>query len=153
MFRGDKELVVLPVKLIPELNRLGTDVLDSRQSHAWAFLSHLTGLQRTIQASYQTRILQRRVTPAVPELFVPMADQILASIEQNFPAADDWTSIKPLDPTTTCFSKAMCLVLFGAEMAKSPRLIHLASTLAEDRRFLKFPSHLDPDHDAVWFKS
>lgn len=133
--RGDKELVVLPVALIPELNRLGADVLDSRQSHAFAFLSHLTGLQRTIKASYQTRILQRRVTPAVPALFLPMADQISSSIKQHLPAAEIWENITPLPAVTTCFGEAMCLVLFGAEMCKSPRLVHLASTLAEDGTF------------------
>ncbi|KAK8022823.1 cytochrome P450 [Apiospora rasikravindrae] len=155
--RGDKELVVLPVTLIQELNRLGTDTLDSRQSHAFVFLSHLTGLQRTVKASYQTRILQRRVTPALPDLFAPMANRISAAIKRHFPAAgngNDWKTVMPLPAATACFSEGMCLVLFGTEMSARPRLVELASKLAEDLFSVAFMMRLVPatlQPILVWF--
>ncbi|RWA10584.1 hypothetical protein EKO27_g4514 [Xylaria grammica] len=113
--RGDKELLVLPVALIPELNRLSPDILDARQSHAFEFLAHLTGLELTATASYQTRILQRRVGPALPELFFPIARRISRAIQLNFPDSREWTAIKPLPAAVPCFSEGMSLLLFGAE--------------------------------------
>ncbi|KAI8949235.1 cytochrome P450 [Xylaria longipes] len=152
--RGDKELIVLPVALIPELNRLGPDVLDARQSHAVAFVAHLTGLELTVKASYQSRILQRRVSPALPELFLPMATRISVAMKQNLPDGDEWEEIKPLAAIVPCFSEGMSMVLFGVEMVKSPRLVELAYKLTEDLFTVAFmmrlvPSVLQPI--LVWF--
>jgi hypothetical protein len=128
---------VLPAALIPELNRLGSDVLDARQSHAVAFVAHLTGLQLTVKANYQSRILQRRVSPALPELFLPVATRISAAMKQSLPDGDKWEKIKPLDAVVPCFSEAMSLVLFGESMVKNPRLVELAYKLTEDCRICK----------------
>ncbi|KAI0805715.1 cytochrome P450 [Xylaria sp. FL0064] len=152
--RGDKELLVLPVALIPELNRLGPDILDARQSHSFAFLAHLTGLELTATASYQTRILQRRVSPALPELFLPIATRISSAMKLNFPDSEEWTRIKPLAAAVPCFSEGMSLVLFGEKMAKNPKLVELAYKLTEDLMTVAFtmrlvPSILQPI--LVWF--
>ncbi|KAI1355962.1 cytochrome P450 [Xylaria sp. FL0043] len=142
--RGDKELLVLPVALIPELNRLGPDILDARQSHSFAFLAHLTGLELTATASYQTRILQRRVSPALPELFLPIATRISGAMKLNFPDSGEWTRIKPLAAAVPCFSEAMSLVLFGERMAKNPKLVELAYKLTEDLMTVAFTMRLVP---------
>ncbi|KAI0444327.1 cytochrome P450 [Xylaria telfairii] len=152
--RGDKELLVLPVALIPELNRLGPEILDARQSHAFAFLAHLTGLELTAKASYQTRILQRRVSPALPELFLPVAARISKAIKLSLPDSKEWTVIKPLAVAVPCFSEGMSLVLFGEELVKNPRLIELAYKLTEDLFAVSFimrlvPAFLQPI--IVWF--
>ncbi|RYC60778.1 hypothetical protein CHU98_g5412 [Xylaria longipes] len=139
--RGDKELLVLPVALISELNCLGSDILDARQSHAFAFMAHLTGLELTTDASYQSRILQRRVSPALPELFLPVAIRISEAMKQNLPDSKEWKEIKPLAAAVPCFSEGMSLVLFGAEMVKSPQLVKLAYKLTEDRRISKYLSY------------
>lgn len=132
--RGDKELIVLPAALIPELNRLGSDVLDARQSHAFAFVAHLTGLQLTVKASYQSQILQRRVSPALPDLFLPVATRISVAMKRELPDGDKWKKIKPLDAVVPCFSEAMSLVIFGEAMVKNPRVVELAYKLTQDCR-------------------
>lgn len=101
--RGDKESTVLPVALIPQLNRVCSDVLDARQSHTFAFSSRYTGLALTIKASYQSRILQRRVGLALPELFLPVAARISESKKRNFVLDDNWWEIKPLTATVPCY--------------------------------------------------
>lgn len=111
------------------------DVLDSRSSHSFAFVSHLTGMQIVVKASYQSRILQRRVSPALPDLFVPIATRISAAMDRDFQGSDGWKEMSPLSAAVSSLSEGMALVLFGTDMAKDQKLVQLAYKLTEDSRF------------------
>ncbi|KAK0631016.1 cytochrome P450 [Bombardia bombarda] len=131
--RGDKELLVLPGHVIPELNGLKPDILLSRKSHAFALLGKLTGMQVVEKTGYHVRMLLSRISPALPDLFPLMNARISTSMELHFPSGssgDEWTLMKPLPATVRCFSEGIALVLFGAAMVeKNPRLVHLTNEL------------------------
>ncbi|KAI1809973.1 cytochrome P450 [Poronia punctata] len=131
--RGDKTLTVLPTTLLPEINRLGSDVLDARRSHSHAFVSHLTGLERTVDANYQSRILQRRVSPGLQDLYGDLTEcisrsSILGEVDQNEDEDEkgegkeekgEWKEVNLLGKVVApCFAASMSLVLFGVEMVK-----------------------------------
>ncbi|CAH0021577.1 unnamed protein product [Clonostachys rhizophaga] len=130
--RGDSELVVLPARLIPELNRYGVDVLDSRKSHAFTLLGHLTGVEVVEHTNYHVRMLQGSITPALPELFHSMAKRISDALKEEFPQIDQWTIMKPLPASVRCFSEGIALVLYGSKMVENPRLVELTYTLTRN---------------------
>jgi cytochrome P450 len=124
--RGDTDLLVLPARLIPELNRLGTDVLNSRLSHAFTLVGDLTGMTVVRQTSYHVRMLLSRISPALSELFPPTAARIATAMEKNFTQTYDWTVTKPLPSSVRCFSEGIAIALFGADMAaENPNLVRL----------------------------
>ncbi|KAI1355957.1 cytochrome P450 [Xylaria sp. FL0043] len=127
--RGDKDLVVLPASLIPEMNRMSADVLNSRQSHAFTLLGGLTGMTVVEKTSYHVRMLLGRISPALPELFPGTATRISSAISREFTSCDDWTVFKPLPATVRCFSEGIALALFGAKMSENSRLVELTHEL------------------------
>ncbi|KUI71216.1 Ent-kaurene oxidase [Cytospora mali] len=109
-------------------------MLNSRQSHAFTLLGDLTGMQVVEKTSYHVRMLQGRISPALPELFAPMAARISNAMKQNFPQDTErgWTAIKPLPATVLCFSEGIAMALYGAKMAGNPRLVQLTYELTQD---------------------
>ncbi|RYC62859.1 hypothetical protein CHU98_g3350 [Xylaria longipes] len=147
--RGDKDLVVLPASLISELNRMSSDMLNSRQSHSFTLLGDLTGMKVVEKTSYHVRMLLGRISPALPELFAPTATRISSAISREFTSSDEWTVFKPLPATVQCFSEGIALALFGARMAENPRLVQLTHELTTNVFSVAFamrcvPSVLQP---------
>ncbi|KAI1147774.1 cytochrome P450 [Nemania diffusa] len=147
--RGDKDLVVLPSSLIPEMNRMSADMLNSRQSHAFTLLGDLTGMRVVQNTNYHVRMLLGRISPALPELFAPTASRISSAISREFTTSDEWVAFKPLPATVRCFSEGIALALFGAKMAENSRLVELTHELTSNvfqTAFVMrtFPSVLQP---------
>lgn len=130
--RGDKDLVVLPSSLIPEMNRMSADMLNSRQSHAFTLLGDLTGMRVVQNTNYHVRMLLGRISPALPELFAPTASRISSAISREFTTSDEWVAFKPLPATVRCFSEGIALALFGAKMAENSRLVELTHELTSN---------------------
>jgi hypothetical protein len=127
--RGDTDQIILPPTLIPELNRLGADVLNSRESHAFGLLGHLTGMGVVRKTSFHVRVLLSHISPALPALFALTGRRIAAAIEEEFPQDEggEWTVMKPSKAVVRCVSESIALVLFGEEMtARNPELVNLA---------------------------
>ncbi|KAI0444322.1 cytochrome P450 [Xylaria telfairii] len=127
--RGDKDLVVLPASLIPEMNRMSANTLNSRQSHAFTLLGDLTGMRVVEKTSYHVRMLLGRISPALPELFAPTATRISSAMSREFTSSDEWVVFKPLPATVRCFSEGIALALFGAKMVENSRLVELTHEL------------------------
>ncbi|KAL2020335.1 hypothetical protein VTK56DRAFT_8563 [Thermocarpiscus australiensis] len=125
--RGDTDQIILPPSFIPELNRLGVDVLNSRESHAFGLLGHLTGMGVVRKTSFHVRVLLSHISPALPSLFTLTGARISRAIKNEFPQrSDEWVAMKPSKAVVRCISEAIALALFGAEMtANNPELVHL----------------------------
>ncbi|KAK3942828.1 Ent-kaurene oxidase [Diplogelasinospora grovesii] len=124
--RGDTDMTVLPPTMIPELNRLGLDVLNSRESHAFGLLGHLTGMDVVRKTSFHVRVLLSYISPALPRLFALMGERISARIEKEFPQGHEWTVMKPSKAVVCCISEAIALTLFGEKMTEdNPTLVQL----------------------------
>lgn len=124
--RGDTDQIILPPSMIPELNRLGIDVLNSRESHAFGLLGHLTGMGVVRKTSFHVRVLLSHISPALPTLFTVTAARISAGIENDFPKKHEWTIMKPSKAVVRCISEAIALTLFGTNMtANNPELVQL----------------------------
>lgn len=124
--RGDTDQIILPPTMIPELNRLGIDVLNSRESHSFGLLGHLTGMAVVRKTSFHVRVLLSYISPALPALFTMMASRISAGIKNEFPQSNEWTAMKPSKAVVRCISEAIVLILFGAQItADNPELVHL----------------------------
>jgi hypothetical protein len=137
--RGDTDQIILPPSMIPELNHLGADVLNSRESHAFGLLGDLTGLGVVRKTSFHVRVLLSYISPALPSLFTLSGERISSGIENEFPQTSGWTVIKPSKAIVRCISEAIVLVLFGADMtAKNPELVHLAHSHTNNGRYHTF---------------
>ncbi|KAI1113351.1 cytochrome P450 [Nemania sp. NC0429] len=124
--RGDTDQIILPPAMIPELNRLGMDVLNSRESHAFGLLGHLTGMDVVRKTSFHVRVLLSYISPALPGLFSVTGARISAGIEKEFPQSHEWTVMKPSKAVVRCISEGIALALFGADMTgDNPDLVHL----------------------------
>ena len=124
--RGDVDQIILPTSMIPELNGLGLDVLNSRESHAFGLLGHLTGMDVVRHTSFHVRVLLSHISPALPDLFALTGARISASIKGEFPQIDEWTAMKPHKAIVRSIGEAIALALFGAEMTEgNPELVHL----------------------------
>ncbi|KAI1345528.1 cytochrome P450 [Xylaria sp. FL0043] len=124
--RGDTDQIVLPVTMIPELNSLGINVLNSRESHAFGLLGHLTGMDVVRYTSFHVRVLLSYISPALPTQFALTGARISAGLEKEFPRTTEWTSMKPHKAVVRCIGEAIALSLFGAEMTKNnPELVNL----------------------------
>lgn len=124
--RGDTGQIILAPNMIPELNGLGIDVLNSRESHSFSLLGDLTGMAVVRKTSFHVRVLLSYISPALPALFTVTAARISAGIKNEFPQDNEWTVMKPSKAVVRCISEAIALMLFGAEMtADNPELVHL----------------------------
>ncbi|KUI65710.1 Ent-kaurene oxidase [Cytospora mali] len=124
--RGDTDQIILPPAMIPELNGLGIDVLNSRESHSFSLLGDLTGMGVVRKTSFHVRVLLSYISPALPALVTTTAARISTSIENDFPQGNEWTAMKPSKAVVRGISEAIALILFGAEMtADNPQLVHL----------------------------
>ncbi|ETS76590.1 hypothetical protein PFICI_11977 [Pestalotiopsis fici W106-1] len=124
--RGDTDQIVLPVEMIPELNALGMNVLNSRESHAFGLLGHLTGMDVVRHTSFHVRVLLSYISPALPSLFALTGKRIAAGLEKEFSQSNEWTQMKPHRAVVRCIGEAIALSLFGAEMTENnPELVHL----------------------------
>lgn len=103
------------------------DSLNSRESHSFGLLGHLTGMDVVRLTSFHVRVLLSYISPALPSLFTDMAERISAGIANEFPQSYHWTAMKPSKAVVHCISEAIALILFGAEMTRdNPELVHLA---------------------------
>ncbi|KAK4169839.1 Ent-kaurene oxidase [Cladorrhinum sp. PSN259] len=124
--RGDTDQIILPPSFIPELNHLNSDVLNSRESHAFGLLGHLTGMGVVRKTSFHVRVLLSHISPALPSLFALTGMRISKAIQNDFPQQHEWTVMKPSKAIVRCVSESIALALFGAEMtANNPELVHL----------------------------
>jgi hypothetical protein len=124
--RGDVDQIILPTNIIPELNGLGLDVLNNRESHAFGLLGHLTGMNVVRHTNFHVRILLSYISPAFSALFPLTGKRISAGLENEFPQSSEWTAIKPHRAVVRCIGEAIALALFGAEMTENnPELVHL----------------------------
>lgn len=126
LVRGDTEQIVLPVDMIPELNALGIDILNSRESHAFSLLGHLTGMDVVRHTSFHVRVLLSYISPALPDLFAITGERIAASIATELSQSHAWTPLKPHRAIVRSIGEAIALSLFGAEMTDgNSELVHL----------------------------
>ncbi|KAI0883801.1 cytochrome P450 [Annulohypoxylon maeteangense] len=124
--RGDIDLIILPPAMIPELNSLGMDVLNSREYHATGLLGHLTGMDVVRKTSFHVRVLLSYISPALPTLFSLAGARISAGIGNEFPQGYEWTKVYLNKGIVRCISEAIALTLYGAEMtASNPELVRL----------------------------
>ncbi|KAK2604179.1 hypothetical protein N8I77_007130 [Diaporthe amygdali] len=127
LYRGDTDQIVLPTSMIPELNGLGIDCLNSRESHSFGLLGHLTGMDVVRVTSFHVRVLLSYISPALPSLFAVMGERISAGVQDKFPQSHEWMPMKPSKAVVHCISEAIALILFGAEMTRDiPELVHLS---------------------------
>lgn len=123
--RGDRDQIILPPNMIPELNALGP-ALNSREYHSFGLLGHLTGMDVVRLTSFHVRVLLSYISPALPRLFSITGARISTAIATEFPQTNQWTVMKPSKATVRCISEAIALTLFGAEMThNNPELVHL----------------------------
>ncbi|KAK7733713.1 hypothetical protein SLS53_008180 [Cytospora paraplurivora] len=112
--------------MIPELNRLGIDVLNSREAHSFSMLGHMTGMAVVRKTSFHVRVLLSYISPALPSLFMVTAARISAGIKNEFSQDSEWTVMKPSKAVVHCISEGIALALFGAKLtADNPELVHL----------------------------
>ncbi|OTA98361.1 hypothetical protein M426DRAFT_69945 [Hypoxylon sp. CI-4A] len=125
--RGDSDVIILSSHHIPELNRLPTETISSRQWHALTMLGHISGIDIVRKTSYHVKILLSRISPALPELLEPTAQRLCRSIERVFPQATDgtWTTIDPLDTVVRCVSEGLALILYGPPTCDDPEIPYL----------------------------
>lgn len=106
---------------------MGIDSLNSRESHSFGLLGHLTGMDVVRVTSFHVRVLLSYISPALPSLFTAMGDHISAGIQNEFPQSEQWTPMKLHKSVVHCISEGIALILFGADMTQdNPELIHLA---------------------------
>ncbi|OTB18372.1 hypothetical protein K445DRAFT_309101 [Daldinia sp. EC12] len=111
--RGDTDQIILPPSMIHELNGLGMDVLNSRESHAFGLLGHLTGMDVVRKTSFHVRVLLSYVSPALPRLFALTGARISARIENEFPQSEEWALVKPSNYLLTYFHEIVFKVCFA----------------------------------------
>ncbi|KAK9772827.1 putative Cytochrome P450 [Seiridium cardinale] len=135
--RGDTDQIVLPVNMIPELNGLGINVLNSRESHAFGLLGHLTGMGVVRHTSFHVRVLLSYISPALPGLFALTGSRIAAGLKKEFPQSNQWATMKPHKAVVRCIGEAIALSLFGAEMTENnPELVHLTHEHTNNGEYL-----------------
>lgn len=126
-------MVVLPPELIPELNTLSQNVINSRRSHSTTLLGHLNGINVVLETSFHVKILLNKVTPSLPRFFKPAASRIQGTMVHEFPqSTTTWTAVQPLDKVALCISRATTLMTFGAPTCDDPELIRTFVDHAEN---------------------
>ncbi|EAQ85381.1 hypothetical protein CHGG_09395 [Chaetomium globosum CBS 148.51] len=124
--RGDTEQIILPPTLIPELNRLGADVLNSRESHAFGLLGHLTGMGVVRKTSFHVRVLLSYISPALPALFALTGARIAAAIGEEFPQrVGEWVVMKPSKAVVRCVMFQVCFAMRCVPACLQPVLVWL----------------------------
>ncbi|KAK4034640.1 Ent-kaurene oxidase [Parachaetomium inaequale] len=123
--RGDTDQILLPPTLIPELNRLGADVLNSRESHAFGLLGHLTGMGVVRKTSFHVRVLLSYISPALPAMFPLTGERISAAIKEEFPQSHEWTVMKPSKAVVRCPIFQVCFAMRCVPSWLQPVLVWL----------------------------
>ncbi|KAI1761979.1 cytochrome P450 [Hypoxylon sp. FL1150] len=133
LVRGDADIIILPPSMIPELNRLPQNILNSREYHAFSVLGRITGLDVVRKTDHHVRVILSRVSPAMPRLLQPMAHRIASASTRFFPQRrDKWEVIRPLESAGQCVTEGIALALFGQPTCDDPMLIRACFQLATD---------------------
>lgn len=141
-------MVVLPPELIPELNTLSQNVINSRRSHSTTLLGHLNGINVVLETSFHVKILLNKVTPSLPYFFKPAALRIQETLGYEFPqSTTTWTAVKPLDKVALCISRVMTLMIFGAPTCDNPELIRAFVDHAENGNHLINSNYMSSSDD------
>ena len=136
MNRGDVDMVVLPADLVPELNTLSQNVINSRRSHSTTLLGHLNGINVVLETSFHVKLLLNKVTPSLPHFFEPAASRIQEALSHEFPqSATEWVVVEPLDKVALCISRAMTLMIFDTPTCDNLELIRTFVDHAENGSF------------------
>ncbi|KAK8098756.1 cytochrome P450 [Apiospora kogelbergensis] len=148
--RGDTNLIVLPASFIPELNRLPSSLLDSREYHSSSMLGYLTELDIIRKSTHHVKVLMSRVSPALPRLLDGISKRTSASVVRLFPQqTTSWAVVKPLDLIAHCVTEGLVLAMYGTPICDNPELVQLVFEHTRDvfatvmyMRF--FPAVLQP---------
>ncbi|KAK8109444.1 Ent-kaurene oxidase [Apiospora kogelbergensis] len=124
--RGDTNLIVLPASFIPELNRLPSSLLDSREYHSSSMLGYLTELDIIQKSTHHVKVLMSRVSPALPRLLGGISKRTSASVVRLFPQqTTSWAVVKPLDLIARCVTEGLVLAMYGTPICDDPELVQL----------------------------
>lgn len=124
--RGDTNLIVLPASFIPELNRLPSSLLDSREYHSSSMLGYLTELDIIRKSTHHVKVLMSRVSPALPRLLGGISKRTSASVVRLFPQqTTSWAVVKPLDLIARCVTEGLVLAMYGTPICDDPELVQL----------------------------
>lgn len=127
--------------MIPELNKLGLDVLNSRDFHAIALLGNLTGMDVVRKTGFHVRVLLSYITPAIAGLFGLAGERVAKRVEKEFPRSREWTTFKPNQAIIGPVSELIALILFGAEMtADNEALVNLTHEHTSNGKHLFIPA-------------
>lgn len=72
-------------------------MLNSRESHAFGLLGHLTGMGVVRFTGFHVRVLLSYISPALPALFSLTGARISAAIEEEFPQSRQWVTVTLLN--------------------------------------------------------
>jgi hypothetical protein len=124
--RGDMDVTVLPVDLIPELNLLPATTINTREFHSHTLLGHITGVDIVRKTGFHVKVLLNRLSPALGGLVEPMDRRICAAMSRTLPQkAGERTVVAPLDLFVTFVSEAVALLLYGEPICDNPEVVYL----------------------------
>ena len=120
------DIIVLPSELIPELNRLPADIINTREFHSHTLLGHLTGVDIVRKTNFHVKILLSRISPAIPRFLQPVTQRMYNAVDSKISqTSNKWTAINPLDFSVQCVSAGVAYLLYGEPTCDSPDLVRL----------------------------
>lgn len=120
------DVIVLPAELIPELNRLPADVINTREFHSHTLLGHLTGVDIVRKTDFHVKILLSRISPAIPKFLQPVTQRMYNAVDSRVSQnPKEWKVINPLDFSVQCVSTGVSYLLYGQPTCDNPDMIRL----------------------------
>jgi hypothetical protein len=126
--RGDTELVVIPPEFIPELNKLGENVLSSRMAIGFNLLGPLSNMEIVQETGLYFKTIVTKLTPNLPRLTPQLREILEREIDFGFPRdSREWVAIEPIHKLVQCVSSGFAWLDVRAPLCNDPELVRLVS--------------------------
>ncbi|KAJ5708917.1 hypothetical protein N7493_010251 [Penicillium malachiteum] len=124
---GDGELVVLPVKYLPEMKHFPPTVVSSLDAQYENALGDYTNI--IINSALPSKTVRRRLTPNIARVIPWVIDELHYAFNTAIPECeDDWVSIKPHQMFVRLVARATSRVLAGDVLRRNEEWLNTASS-------------------------
>lgn len=129
--RAEGPVVVLPHSLLEELSRLPSDVVEATAALERDLVGSVTGADLVLENRSHHAIVQRKLTPRLPQLLRRMEAAAIASFATSFPDSEEWTVFKPYMALRDISARLSAEVIVGPPFCNDPTWLHAAVMYTE----------------------
>ncbi|KAI1447064.1 cytochrome P450 [Annulohypoxylon stygium] len=132
LIRSHGQLTILPLSLLEELAALPVTISNPSAALEQDLMGRYTGINLILENRLHHTIVQRRLTPRLPLLIPRIEQAVVESVEECFPARDEWMECQPYHALGHVSARAAADAIVGPLFSDSKIWLDVAFNYTEN---------------------